>query len=101
MLMAVTVPPEIVICTGTGFGFGAATVDAASVIAEVNISGALVTTVLAESRSAPASTKWDAPPKVMVKGARAYLFAMATVLLSQNKPGPDCCQRPLPKRLPA
>src|SRR5258708_250831 len=54
--IAVTVPPVIVTLTGTGFGFSDATVDAASVIAVVNISGAVVTTALAESRIAPAST---------------------------------------------
>ena len=57
MAITVTVPPEIVMFTGTGFGFTDATVDAASVISAVNIKGAAVATADALSRIAPTSTK--------------------------------------------
>ena len=74
--IAVTVPPVIVTLTATGFGFSAGTVVAASVIAVVNIDGAAATTALAESRIAPASTKWLAPDASWIaNGASAYLLA--------------------------
>lgn len=85
--IAVTVPPDTVADTGTGFGFGAATVVAASVIAEMNADGHAVTVADALSRSAPASTNTLAPEaSCRVNGNSAYLFAMATALLHAGGP---------------
>jgi len=74
--IAVTVPPLTVADTGTGFGFGAATVVAARVIADVNKAGAAVTTALPDAHSDPASTNTLVPDTCTTPGAIAYLFAI-------------------------
>ena len=74
--IAVTVPPETVTDTGTGFVFVTGTPLAPIVNADVNSDGAPVTTALPEAHSDPASTVTFPPPdNWMQNDCSAYLFA--------------------------